>query len=104
MESNEELFGAEGISKLEPLTILPKTEQGKPPEYGLRVYSKADQEEIDKELNRLLDSGYISPSKTPFTSPFMVSRNSGKIRLCVYQWTRKNLLCPNWRKFRSKQR
>ncbi len=83
MSNNQELFGDACISKLEPLTILPKAVNIKPPKHGSRVYSKEDQAVIDEELDRLLNAGYIVPSKTPFTSPHMVSLNNGKTRVCV---------------------
>jgi hypothetical protein len=51
--------------------------------HAARTYSKADLSEINTELDRLLKSGYIEPSKSPFTSPLMVSRNAGKVRVCV---------------------
>jgi hypothetical protein len=83
MDSSGELFSETGKSKLPPIEIELKNPDVRAPRHALRTYSKPDLEEIDRELARLLESDYIVPSKTSFTSPLMVSRNGGKVRVCV---------------------
>jgi hypothetical protein len=79
MYKSGELFSETVKSKFAPIEIELKNPDVRACSKDL--YSKPDLEEIDRESARLLESDYIVPSKTSFTSPLMVSRNGGKLRV-----------------------
>ena len=62
-----------------------KLEEGvKPPSRAPYRLSFAEQDELKKQLQMLLDSKLIKPSSSPFGSPVLfVKKKSGELRMCI---------------------
>jgi transposase InsO family protein len=73
--------GAPGISKLPPMDI---TTTGEPVRCRPYKTSPQDRDFLKDTINRLLESGLITPSNSPWGFPVLVARNrEGKMRMCV---------------------
>ncbi|CAN6728768.1 unnamed protein product [Malus baccata var. baccata] len=56
----------------------------KPPSKSPYRMSPPELEELRKQLNELLDAGYIQPSKSPYGAPVLFQRKKdGSLRLCI---------------------
>ncbi|CAN6554607.1 unnamed protein product [Malus baccata var. baccata] len=56
----------------------------KPPSKSPYRMSPPEFEELRKQLNELLDAGYIQPSKSPYGAPVLFQRKKeGSLRLCI---------------------
>jgi hypothetical protein len=50
----------------------------------LRRYSDAEQEEIAKQIQELIEKGFIQPSTSPFGAPVLfVRKKDGTLRMCI---------------------
>lgn len=59
-------------------------EGAKPPCLPLRKMSPAENEELQKQLKALLDSGFIVPSRSPYGAAVVFARKkTGELRLCI---------------------
>ena len=84
------VFSEEGFQKLPPfrtwdhaIDLVPDWESQK---WKARLYPLApkEKEEMSKQINELLNSGRIRPSKSPISSPtFFVSKKDGKMRMVI---------------------
>lgn len=70
-----------GFSTLPAMDI---TTTGAPIRSKAYRYSPRDMKFLQETLNRLLDSGVITPSNSPWSFPVMIARHrTGKLRMCV---------------------
>ena len=85
-----DVFSEEGFQKLPPfrtwdhaIDLVPDWESRK---WKARLYPLApkEKEETSKQLDELLNSGRIRPSKSPISSPtFFVAKKDGKMRMVI---------------------
>ena len=72
-----------GSSKIPPHVIQLKPDAS-PCHHNLRRYSKADREEIDRQIQVLLKAGAIQPSISPWASRVtLVRKKNGKSRMVI---------------------
>jgi hypothetical protein len=63
------------------IELIPGTRPATRPVYRM---SHHELEELRKQLDELLDNGYIQPSRSPFGAPVLfVKKKDGSLRLCV---------------------
>jgi len=56
----------------------------RPPAMGPYRMAPPELEELRKQLNELLDTGYIRPSKAPYDAPVLFQKKyDGSLRLCI---------------------
>jgi transposase InsO family protein len=66
------------------IPTIPTTEGAKPPYRAPFRLSPAERRELEKQIEHLLQMGYIQPSTSPYGAPILfVPKHDGTLRMCV---------------------
>ena len=84
-----------GIPKTVALHHLNIRAEARPVKQKKRVFAPDKQEAIDKELDRLLDAGFITEVQFPkwIANAVLVKKSNGKWRMCI-DYSDLNRACP----------
>ena len=88
LDKYKDVFPAESPSQLPPErntyhSIPLKDNEQPPPRKSYRL-SKAETDELNKQIASLLEEGYIQPSNSPYGHPgLFVKKATGGLRMCI---------------------
>ena len=70
--------------------------RAKPPIIGSYRMASLKLEELRKQLNELLDAGFIQPSKAPYGASVLFQRkHNGSLRMCIDYWALNKVMIKN---------
>ena len=68
-----------------------------PPHKSPYRLSVAELDELKRQINNLLDQGWIRPSTSPYGAPVLfIPKKDGKWRLCIDYWALNKITTKNW--------